>query len=151
MEDWSNIDKLIKSLNIFGKRALKAYDVYEKWEKMGFLETLPKSIQAEVALSLEGMYDLIKLDEDLGTNKYNDSIKTTVFVALIGVCRKLSECVIKEEDVEDFINELDSFIKNIPIKTIKELDCYANIDLEAELLGMFIDYKIDSYGTREEE
>jgi hypothetical protein len=147
-EDWGNTNKLIKSLNDFGKRALKAYDVYEKWDKIGFLETLPESIQAEVALSLEEMYNIMDLDDKSDKPIYNDSIKTTAFVALIAVCRKLSECVIKEGDVKDFINELDSFVKDMPVSTIHEISAHG-VDIEAELLGMFIEYKVDSYGTEE--
>ena len=147
-EDWGNITELIQSLNKFGKRALKAYDVYEKWDKIGFLETLPESIQAEVALSLEEMYNIMDLDDKSDKPIYNDSIKTTAFVGLIAVCRKLSECVIKEEDVKDFINELDSFVKDIPASTIYEISAHG-VDIEAELLGMFIEYKVDSYGTEE--
>jgi len=145
-EDWGNITELIQSLNKFGKRALKAYDVYEKWDKIGFLETLPESIQAEVALSLEEMYNIMDLDDKSDKPIYNDSIKTTTFVALIAVCRKLSECVIKEGDVKDFINELDSFVKDMPVSTIHEISAHG-VDIEAELLGMFIEYKVDSYGT----
>lgn len=153
MEDWDNLDDFKKKLNKFGKQAIKNYEVYEKWNDLGFLNSISNDIKIEVAISLEEMSRLLILDNELEISEFDEKLQTISFAAIINIAIKTEQSLINKQDIKSFLIELNSFIHSDEIKkTIKELSiCHMNIDVEAEVLHIFIKYKVESYDMKSKE
>jgi len=118
--------------------------IYEKWNSLGFLESLCEKHKIMLANAYEytanKLLDDAKIEDELDERKFNDELDVLIFPVLRNILTINNTLELTEDFVDGVLDKLFKFVTSDIYKNFKELRCcMSHRDVEMEMIHFFVE------------